>query len=240
MFGTQIGPAHRLFRAFGIPVEASPSAAFLLALILLSFGRGGSTAMIGSILVAGVVFVSVVAHELGHGLMVRRLGHRPLRVVLGAIGGVLMWDAARATRMDRIKVALAGPAVSLLLSVLAFVAYLPFHSSGGFGFYAARSEPAVMLALLKMTLSATVVLNLFWGIFNLLPIYPMDGGHALRSALGLRMPHRKALRTSLQISMATAGIVGVAAVLLTGDIFITILLAWMFYMNWTEWSRFAH
>ena len=231
------GPTYQLFSAFGIPVRASASVAILVAMVLLSFGRGGPEMMLASILIAVVVLLSIIAHELGHGVMVKRLGHRPREVILHFIGGVLLWEAGRATRKDRIKVALAGPAVSLLLGLIAFLAYLPLHKTGGFGVYAARSEPVMGLMVLKMTLSATVVLNVFWGLFNLLPIYPMDGGHALRSAMGLKMRQSQAIRRSLKVSMVTAGAVGLVAFLLTRDIFITILLAWMLYQNWVEWNR---
>ena len=237
MFHQNVGPTYRLFSAFGIPVQASASAGILVAFVMLTFGRGGPDAMLGSILIAASVLLSIIAHELGHGLMVKRLGHRPREVILHFIGGVLTWDASRATRKDRIKVALAGPAVSLLIGVLAFLIYLPFHETGGFGVYAVQAEQIPGIKMLKMTLSATIVLNLFWGVFNLLPIYPMDGGHALRSALGLKMSQFQAVRRSLQVSMGTAGAVALAAILLTGDIFITILLAWMLYQNWVEWNR---
>jgi Zn-dependent protease len=231
------GSTYRLFSAFGIPVQASASSAILIAMVLLSFGRGGPEMMVASIFIAAVVFFSIVAHEFGHGLMVRRLGHRPGQIILHWIGGVLTWDASRATRKDRIKVALAGPAVSLLLGLAAFLAYMPLHKTGGFGLSAARSEPVLGLMVLKMTLSAAVLLNVFWGLFNLLPIYPMDGGQALRSALGLKMRQSQAVRRSLQVSMGTAVAVGLVALLLTGDIFITILLGVMFYLNWEEWRR---
>ncbi|MFT6400477.1 MAG: Zn-dependent protease [Bradymonadia bacterium] len=237
MFGTNIGPSYRLFRAFGIPVEASASSAILLVMVLFAFGGGSDPAnMIASLLVAAVVFISVIAHELGHGLAVKKLGHGIGRVVLGPMGGVLIWDGTRATRADRVKVSLAGPAVSLMLAVIGFLAYLPFHHAGGYGWAQAMAEPVFGLKLLKVTFFSMATLNLMWAVFNMLPIYPLDGGQALRSAMGMKMRQRAAMKRSLQVSMVTAGL-GVVAGALTGTLFIPILLGYLAYMNWQEWQR---
>ncbi len=238
MFGTNIGPSYRLFRAFGIPVEATAGSAILLVMVLFAFGRGGDPAnMLASILVAAVVFLSVIAHELGHGLAVKKLGHGIGRVVLGPMGGVLIWNGARATRSDRVKVSLAGPAVSLMLAAIGFLAYLPFHHAGGYGWAQAMTEPVFAFKLLKVTFFSMATLNLMWAIFNLLPIYPLDGGQALRSAMGMKMRQRAAMKRSLQVSMATAGVGALAAVLLTRGFILPILLGYLVYMNWQEWQR---
>lgn len=238
MFGTNVGPSYRLFRVFGIPVEASATSAILLVMVLFAFGGGGDPAnMIASILVAAVVFLSIIAHEIGHGLAVKKLGHGIGRVVLGPMGGVLIWNGARATRADRVKVSLAGPAVSLMLAAIGFLAYLPFHHAGGYGLLQAMAEPVLGLKLLKVTFSSMATLNLMWAIFNLLPIHPLDGGQALRAAMGMKMRQRQAMKRSLQVSMVTAGLGVLASVLLTRTLFLPILLGYLVYMNWQEWQR---
>ncbi len=180
------GPRRQLFRVLGTPVSADFGALLLLALVLVGWSRGGGAqAIAGAAIVALVGFVSIVAHELGHAVAVRRLGY-----------GLCIWRG-RPTHWHRVLVALAGPAVSIALGVAGLVAL--------------RALPAALTSdfVLGTVLRGLAILNLAWAIFNLLPIYPMDGGQALRSLLAMKLPWRRALEVSLIVSLVACVAVGV-------------------------------
>jgi stage IV sporulation protein FB len=191
------GPRRQLFRVLGTPVSADFGALLLLALVLVGWSRGGGAqAIAGAAIVALVGFVSIVAHELGHAVAVRRLGYGRSEIVLGMMGGLCIWRG-RPTHWHRVLVALAGPAVSIALGVAGLVAL--------------RALPAALTSdfVLGTVLRGLAILNLAWAIFNLLPIYPMDGGQALRSLLAMKLPWRRALEVSLIVSLVACVAVGV-------------------------------
>ncbi len=224
MLGAPAQPTWRLFAIFGFPVFADRSALFLLVLILFFYGSsGGPAGIIAAVVVAAVVFVGVVGHEIGHAIAVRRFGYGNSRIVLGGLGGFCQWSG-QPTRGHMIRIALAGPFASLLMGAVALALYIGFR-------------PVIDgVFLLRVLVKATVILNFAWGIFNLLPIFPMDGGRALRTALGLRLPQREAVRRSLIVSGVVATGVAIAAGLI-GEWFVALLLVWMLIQNWNEWHQ---
>jgi Zn-dependent protease len=136
-----------------------------------------------------VCFAAVLVHELGHALAARRYG-AGASIRLYLLGGLTSHDALPEPR-QRVLVALAGPAAGFLLAlpVLALDLLLP-----------PARHPAVAFAV-QALLSA----NVTWGLVNLLPVPPLDGGHVLEEVLG---PRRKAL--ALQIGAAVAALAAVA------------------------------
>lgn len=222
------GHSTRLFRIGRVPVYADAGAALLLVLLLIMFGSGrGPAGMIAAVFITVIVFVSVLAHELGHAWAIRRLGYGDSRIVLGGLGGVCQWSG-RPTRWDRIRISLAGPAVSLALGLGGF-ALLTALRAGGIG----------TDTIFGYTVHVAAWLNIGWAVFNMLPVQPMDGGQATRAFLGTRMPHHRAVRLSLQISLAVAVGLAALALALTSSLFIPILLAWMAFQNWQELQRLA-
>ncbi|MCB9533893.1 MAG: hypothetical protein H6698_06175 [Myxococcales bacterium] len=221
MFGLSLQPRHRLFSVFGVPVFADTSALALLAIVLWTNGRGGPSAIVGSLLLAAVVFVSLVGHELGHALMIRARGYGRSDIILGGLGGVCRWQGSP-TRGDMIRIALAGPAVSLGLAAVsgALHAVTPVGLAAGL--------PAQVLRL-------GLIVNLVWGVFNLIPIYPMDGGRALRSALAFRYSMRDATRRSLQVSFA-CGVAAIGLGVFVRDPIAVAVVALLLFQNWREWD----
>lgn len=216
----------RLFSAFGIPVYADPGALILLVLILVLFSGAGPAGMLAGLLIGVIAFASIYAHELAHAFAIRKFGYGKSQILFSALGGLTQWRG-RPTHGHSIQIALAGPAASLLLAGLA--ALLLY----GLGW------PSRSSAVLYFLVHATFLLNLLWGIFNLLPIHPMDGGKVTRSALQMRMPAQRALRLSLQIS----GAVGVAllfASVMAGYIFVALVVGFLLLQNWNEWQANAN
>jgi stage IV sporulation protein FB len=181
------------FRVLSMPVRVEP--AFFLTAGILAASRLRAPWLLASWI--AVVFVSVLFHELGHALAFRRLGYSP-SIRLHAMGGHTSASAALSPRRDLI-VSLAGPSFGLALGALIYGLSLLFPEI--------ETTPFV-----GVVASDLVWVNFGWGIINLLPILPMDGGRVLVAGLRLADPLRATSRAH-RISMIAAGLAAAAAIL---------------------------
>ena len=159
----QGGRALGRFRLLGFPVHIDIS--FVLFVGLLGFTQG----LVVEELVVWVLLavVSVLLHELGHAVLARRTGAAPA-ITLMAMGGVTTYTPPRQlSRVESLGISLAGPAVGLVLGGL-LVLVRPDDDPPGLAGFALR---------------AAIFMSVFWSLFNLLPIVPLDGGQALRELL---------------------------------------------------------
>ena len=177
------------FRVSGIPVTVEP--VFLLVMGLLAWVNGYTGALIPVfMLVAGG---SVLIHELGHATAHRSFGARP-RVTLTGFGGVTTGPAHPKSRS--LVVTLAGPGAGFLAAAV------------GVALSRVVSPGAGMLA---DALEMLIWVNVIWGIFNLLPVLPLDGGHVAADLFGAR--------PALVLSVAGAAGLGLLG-LYTGRVFL--------------------
>jgi len=172
-----------LGRVAGIRIGAHWSVLVTVALFVWLLGvqlRGsGSPAFTWSVaaLAAVTLFASLTAHELAHSIVARRHGVRVERIVLWLLGGASeLGDEPPDARSD-FRIAIAGPATSLVLGGL-FAAVAVAVDSG-------RPDSAVTAAL--AWLAAT---NIVLGLFNLLPGAPLDGGRVMRAVVWWRTGDR--------------------------------------------------
>ncbi len=170
------------FRLFGFPVEIQIGFWILAVVIGLRPGRPWTDA----VLWLGIIFVSILVHELGHAFAARAYGQSP-SIVLHMLGGVTSWSAAPDLgRKRRILVTLAGPGAGFALGFLAYGALIGLSQALG----APKGTPWVeALALLAFA-------NVFWSVINLLPVLPFDGGQVLAAALG---PERRKLSATVSL-----------------------------------------
>ncbi len=171
----------RAVRVFGVPIRLHFTFLILLAFIVAA-GLGGDQAMLAGAEYLVALFASVVLHELGHALVSRQYGIRTLEIVMYPIGGVSRL-ARDAKPEEELWIALAGPAVNLLISAGILGAL----------FYTGRigSPESLQKAMDSNVLARIGVGNLILGLFNLIPAFPMDGGRILRSILArFRSPER--------------------------------------------------
>lgn len=195
------------FRVFGIPVEIGTTAALLVAFLALSWGRSGTAGLVTGAAYAVVLLLSILVHELGHAVVGTRLGLRPQRIVLHGFGGFCEYGQRPKPR-DGVISSLAGPAAGLILGGV-LVALRVF--AGG-------AMPSQLLGMLNMA----IFINLFWSLFNLLPIYPMDGGQVLWHGLRLKLSPAKADKIVRNVTIPVAILTGVVGYL-AGFIFIPLI-----------------
>jgi Zn-dependent protease len=196
------------FRLLGIPVRVHPF--FWLATAI--FGGVGQPGFrpLDIVIWIGCVFVSILVHEYGHGLMDRVFGLRPF-VVLYWLGGLCVADAERQRPWKRIAVLIAGPGAGFLLALLVFGGYVGL-SLGGIKINAVGKE----------IIGDMLQINILWGLMNLLPIYPLDGGQ-ITGILMEMMNRRNGRRWAYVISLLTAGVVAIVGYQLTQSWFLPLL-----------------
>jgi Zn-dependent protease/CBS domain-containing protein len=185
-------------RLFGIEIRIHLTFLFLLVFLFSTeAATQDATATLRVLGLFGIVFGSVVLHELGHALVARGSGIPAKGIILLPIGGVTILDEAHAIpdpinawKRD-IRIAVAGPVVNLCiagLSALILLAAIP-------GFSLTARPLLHSSALLR----SIVWWNLYLGLFNLLPAYPMDGGRALRAVFSRRVDMVQATQRAVRI-----------------------------------------
>jgi Zn-dependent protease len=171
--------------------------------VLIGFYFVVSGPAVGAIL-SGSILLSVLVHEFGHVLAVRRLLHAPSIVVLWMLGGLCIYRGG-ARPGQQAAISLAGPAFSFALGGIAFGLHsllldAPFRVT----------EPPQGSAL-GYFLWLMVWINGIWGAANLLPALPLDGGQALRAGLRAGVGRHKADRAMRVVSLVVAaGAIGLA------------------------------
>jgi stage IV sporulation protein FB len=197
-----MGWSIRIARVAGIDVKVHIT--FLLLLVWIGiayYAAGGPDAAVQGVLFILALFVCVLLHEFGHALAARHFGIPTPDITLLPIGGV-----ARLQRMpDRpgqeIVVALAGPAVNVIIAVVLFFTLGHLADPVRIEDFA---SPQVDL-LVKLA-----VVNVWLVLFNLLPAFPMDGGRVLRAVLALFLPYASATQIAARVGQGMAFLFGLA------------------------------
>lgn len=188
------------FRLFGFPVSVQP---FFLITAFLIGPRGSVPQIVTWIL---MVFAGVLAHELGHAVTARHFGLQP-SITLHAFGGMTAWRNDRSLSHRRqILLSAAGPAVGIVVGVTLLLSSNIWAAAG----------PAVKLAV-----DYGIWINLGWGLVNLAPILPLDGGQIAASAAeGLF--GRRGRTAATVLSLAATAILALWSVW-NGEIWLSIL-----------------
>jgi Zn-dependent protease len=178
-----------------------------------------------ALLWAPVLFVSILVHELAHAATIAAFGFGTSHVVLGGMGGVTI-NERRAKHWQDMLISAAGPFSSF---ALAFIVFLIIQRSTF-----VHRDP-MFAALMPMLLSA----NILWGLFNLLPVPPLDGGRALRNLLRIFLRERIAFVIAVWIAIVTG-----AAVAIWGatnrQYFLAAIMAWFAFNNFQAWEDYRH
>jgi Zn-dependent protease len=194
---------------------------------LLGESSTASTPFLLAVLTAAGFFGSILLHELGHAVAARRNGIGITSIELWIFGGLARMDREAETPGAELKVALAGPLVTLILFVLLAGGGIAATGLDGFEDAAVFDPNAGVSGVLAMV-AWLATINLLLLVFNLLPAFPMDGGRVARAVAWWKTGDRtSATRFAANLGrvMAYLFMAGGLALIFLGDIFSGIWLA---------------
>lgn len=187
------GGSIRLFRVAGIEVFLHWSW-FLVAVYEVQVWRSMFSSPIWAVLLYLGLFVLVTMHEFGHALACRQVGGRAERIVLWPLGGIAFVSPPPRAGAMLWSIA-AGPMVNLLL--LPILTYAQ-HAAGRAGWVNTNVDAYLVLLWLWR-------INLMLLLFNLLPIYPLDGGQIVRALLWFPLGQIRSLFIATGIGFVGGG-----------------------------------
>lgn len=197
------------FRLLGIPVRIHPF--FWLFSLVMGANAGGPDRIA---IWVGCVFVSILVHELGHAALARRFGWPP-EIILFSLGGLATFRPdARRTTAKMVAISLAGPGAGFVFYLVLWAIWL-LTGSGERG------------SALEFAFRQLFFINLYWGLLNLLPVFPLDGGQVVRELL-ISRSRQSGEALSAKISMAVGAAVAIYF-FLNGQLYVALLfglLAW--------------
>lgn len=205
------------FPLFGIPVRISP-VFWVVALFL-----GGNQRPEMAAVWVGAVLVSILVHELGHAVLQQFFGGRS-EIVLYAFGGYASAVGVRESWWRQILIALAGPAAGFVLAGVVYGAVLQF------------GLPDAMLA--RVLIDDLLWINIAWGVLNLAPIWPLDGGHVARELLTRILPPAKGIVASLTLSALCGTALAAYAYYATQSLWNTALFGMLAYQSYETLQQY--
>ncbi len=227
------------FAISGTPIRVHP----LFWLMVLLFGASTNN-LIYLLVWIVTVFISIVVHELGHAFVFHRYG-QPSHVVLYMGGGLTVPEPARWGNrwanvsfgpVQEILVSLAGPCAGFLLAALVMLGVV---TSGGSIFltrvlYIFPVPMAVLPTsseILNLVVMDLLWVNIFWGLVNLLPVYPLDGGNIARYLL-LKLDPVSGIRTSIWISVIVGGVIAMLSLVVLRSLYIALLFGYLAFLSY--------
>lgn len=167
-----------------------------------------------------LIFISILVHELAHAHVALNLGWFVSGIEIDLLEGRAIMDGSIPPK-DDLKITLAGPISNLILVGIGWIISFLLINSG---------------YLFDLSIKF-IVINIILFLFNLIPIYPLDGGRALRSILLTKMRSRtKAFKVSTAISLVLS--VGLFVwSLVTFNFFIVFISILLIALNWRDWSK---
>lgn len=223
-----LGWSINLFKVFGI--QLAVHASFLLLLAYYGYEGwidGGMPGLLWSVGLIVLFFVCVILHELGHSLTARRYGVRTSRILLLPIGGMAELEQIPRKPSAELLITVAGPAVNFAIFGLMAVFFgvpqgFPFHpefedSIRGFG-------------------QLLLYWNAIMGVFNLVPVFPMDGGRILRALLAIRLPYLTATYWAVMVGRVLSVLLAVGA-LYKGNYLLGVLFMFIFFAGAAEYRQ---
>ena len=188
-----------IFRIAGIQLRIHVT--FVLLIAWLAFGyyaQGGSPAAAEGVIFVLLLFLCVVLHEFGHALAAKAFGINTPDITLLPIGGVARLERMPEEPKQELLIAVAGPAVNVVIALGLFVA--------GGSFINPFVNPAAPERV--GLVSQLLIINVLLVAFNLLPAFPMDGGRVLRALLATRMSYARATQIAATVGQGFAFVFG--------------------------------
>ncbi len=216
------------FKVGSIPVRIHPF--FWLAALFLGFAlRGGA---MNVVLWTAAMLVSILVHEFGHALVAKAYGWPP-HVVLHGMGGLAIYTPTHRKKMPRALIAFSGPGAGFILgSLILGAVLLSGHSVTipGFGWTLGEGPP-ISQGRAGAFIYYLLFMNILWGIINLAPIQPLDGGAIAQTILEKFRP-RDALGLSLKISLGAAVALAAFGMIVWKSTFMAIMFGILAFESW--------
>lgn len=222
--------ARGTFRLMGVPVRIQP--AFVIIVLLLNVPALSRV----ETLVAWVLIATsgVLVHEFGHALAIRSFGHQP-SIVLHGFGGATSWrpEASKPVGQGaRILIALAGPFTGIAIAcIVGIVAMVAGHSPLRL-LAAALGASDLNASFTEIVVGYALFVNGGWGVLNLIPIFPLDGGQVFTAAAESVLPGR-GRAIALLVSILLAVGLGLFA-LKAGSYWTAIVVGMLAVQSWTS------
>ena len=210
----------KLARIAGIDVYMH--ATFLLLIGWVAFShwteQGTWSAVLSGVFFILLLFAFVVMHEYGHALTARKFGIKTRDITLYPIGGVARLERMPEKPIEELWVALAGPAVNVVVAAVLF----------GYLMFTRTFEPFTSLTVSTGSfIERLMIVNLWLVGFNLIPAFPMDGGRVLRALLGLRLEYVQATQIAAYVGQAFAFLFGFIGLFSNPFLVFIALFVWM-------------
>jgi Zn-dependent protease len=233
----------QLARIFGIRIGVSASWFVFLFLLIYWLSHeyfpevmNGSQTTAYVVAVAGALgyFASLILHELGHALVARRQGIPIVGIDLWFLGGLSQMRREPASAREELKIAAAGPAVTLVLFALCLGAIVALASSGTVS-DVALTNASVKTSPVLALLGWLGFINALLFVFNVIPAFPLDGGRIARALIWWRTGDRnratQATGRSGQAFALLVGLFGLWVFAHNGDVIglLTMVLAFFLY-----------
>lgn len=204
------------FSILGIPVRVEPWFWITMAFIGGGLHAANSTDILLLIVFVFAGFLSIMIHELGHALTIRKYG-LPSAITLRAFGGYASFPAGKLDRKQSFFVTAAGPLIQFVFGALLIILAPSISIPEG--------------SLFLQFLTDLIWVSIAWSILNCLPVYPMDGGQMMAAILGPRKQHYVHM-----ISFIVAVIIGITGYLYIGSILLPIFMALFAWQNWQSYQ----
>ena len=203
----------------GIPIFLDMMFVLILMFFTLPYFTAGNSQLVsaGIVIIIGLM-ASILLHELGHALAGRLFNAHVTHIELTGIGGLAHFERSLPPSViARSVIFLAGPAVNLALWL-------------GLGTLAAWSIETDK-AMLSLPLLSLASANFYLLCFNLLPAFPLDGGHTLDALLGKPLGSIRAVRVVATLGVGVAVLLGLSGI--PGvNVFRLMLAFFLFQANW--------
>ena len=228
------------FTLAGFPVRVHPL--FWLIAVLLGAGSGDPLQILIWVI---VVFLSILIHEFGHALAFRRFGLSS-QIILHFAGGLTVpestlwgsrWANVALGPNEQIFISTAGPGAGFVFAALIIGGILAVGgsviTSRLLGFLPLPAYASLPFGgpIFSAFLTELLWVNIFWGLINLMPVYPLDGGNVARYIL-LQVDPINGVRKSLWVSVITGGLIALLAFFFLHSVYMAILFGFLAFQSY--------